>query len=307
MEDTTKTRPPLAIAQVERETGLSKDILRVWEKRYGYPQPERDGHGERAYPAAQVDKLRLVKRLLDQGLRPGKVIGACTEELEAMLTASEPPVPSCPSTAERCAGLVELLRLKRCEALRRTLQQALLKQGLQSFVTDTIAPMNRLVGNAWLRGDIDVPEEHLYTEQVQNILRSAISTHASGGTRPRVLLTTFPEESHVLGLLMAEAMLVSEGATCVSLGTRVPLGDIEHAALSGEFDVLALSFSAAYPVRQALEGLATLRAALPGGIAIWAGGQALAGRPCTIEGVTTIEHIDQTLALLQVWRARNGD
>ena len=67
-------RAPVNISSVERDTGLSKDALRVWERRYGFPQPYRDAHGERIYPSDQVDKLRLLKRLLDQGHRPSKII-----------------------------------------------------------------------------------------------------------------------------------------------------------------------------------------------------------------------------------------
>jgi MerR family transcriptional regulator, light-induced transcriptional regulator len=55
----------LSIAAVERDTGLTKDTLRVWERRYGFPQPDRDGGGERCYPLDQVEKLRVVKRLMD--------------------------------------------------------------------------------------------------------------------------------------------------------------------------------------------------------------------------------------------------
>jgi len=64
----------LSIAAVERDTGLSKDTLRVWERRYGFPMPERDGIGERAYTLAQVEKLRIIKRLLDAGHRPGRIV-----------------------------------------------------------------------------------------------------------------------------------------------------------------------------------------------------------------------------------------
>ncbi|MBV5332313.1 MerR family transcriptional regulator, partial [bacterium] len=62
-----------SIAAVERDTGLSKDVLRMWERRYGFPLPLRDPNGERSYPAEQVDRLRLIKRLMDQGHRPGKL------------------------------------------------------------------------------------------------------------------------------------------------------------------------------------------------------------------------------------------
>ena len=78
MNDTTTeaTTPAggLGIAAVERDTGLGKDTLRVWERRYGFPQPLRDACGERVYPAEQVDQLRLIKRLIDQGRRPGALL-----------------------------------------------------------------------------------------------------------------------------------------------------------------------------------------------------------------------------------------
>ena len=65
----------LSISAVERDTGLTKDTLRVWERRYDFPKPLRDHNGERAYPTDQVEKLKLIKRLMDRGHRPGKVIG----------------------------------------------------------------------------------------------------------------------------------------------------------------------------------------------------------------------------------------
>src|SRR5258707_8581705 len=49
--------PGLPISAVERETGLAKDTLRVWERRYGFPRPERDSAGDRRYPADQVRQL----------------------------------------------------------------------------------------------------------------------------------------------------------------------------------------------------------------------------------------------------------
>ena len=64
-----------SIAAVERDTGIGKDTLRVWERRYGFPQPGRDNFGERSYPLAQVEKLRIIKRLLDAGHRPGQPSG----------------------------------------------------------------------------------------------------------------------------------------------------------------------------------------------------------------------------------------
>ena len=292
-----------SIAAVERDTGLAKDTLRVWERRYGFPTPARDANGERVYPPDQVEKLRLIRRLLDHGRRPAGVVGASVDELARMLDDCVCPPGAAPATRED--GLLQLVRLHRSAELNAALRQALMKQGLQRFVADTVAPLAAAVGEAWVRGEVEVPEEHLFTEQVQNVLRSAIGAHATPGGRPRVLLTTFPEEEHVLGLLMAEAMLVPEGVACLSLGTRTPLADIRSAAVSGGFDIVGLSFSIAYPARQAIDGLLELRALLPHNIAIWAGGAAVRDKHKRLPGIRVVGGLDDTLAALRDWRAEH--
>jgi DNA-binding transcriptional MerR regulator/methylmalonyl-CoA mutase cobalamin-binding subunit len=302
MNAPTPPEAAFSIAAVERDTGLAKDTLRVWERRYGFPAPARDANGERLYPPEQVDKLRLIRRLLDHGRRPAGIVGASAEELAAILDSC-----LCPQAAATAAGredgLLQLVRLHRSVELNAALRQALMKQGLQRFVADTVAPLAAAVGEAWMRGEVEVPEEHLFTEQVQNVLRSAIGAHATPGGRPRVLLTTFPEEDHVLGLLMAEAMLVPEGAACLSLGTRTPLADIRSAAVGGGFDIVGLSFSIAYPARQAIDGLLELRALMPDEITIWAGGAAVRDKQKRLPGIEVVGGLDETLAALQAWRA----
>lgn len=295
----------LAIAAVERDTGLSKDTLRVWERRYGFPCPVRDDNGDRLYPLDQVDKLRLIRRLLDQGNRPARVVGASLEELASLVGLSEASAQgaSRQSTRIDVAGFLQSVRLHRCIELRASLQQMLLKQGLQRFAADTLCVLNAEIGQAWMRGELDVPEEHLYTEQVQNVLRTAIGSQSSANGRPRVLLTTVPDEQHGLGLLMVEAMLVPEGATCVSLGIQTPIADIASAALAGEFDIVALSFSGAFPVRQAIDGLKDLRRLLAPGIELWAGGAAVQGRHKRLEDVRIIDSLDDAVAALVAWRA----
>lgn len=292
-----------SIAAVERDTGLSKDTLRVWERRYGFPKPMRDSLGERLYSSAEVDKLRSIKRLLDQGHRPGKLIDASAEDLAKLLEAPAGSAAACGELSPELASILDLVKLHRSDELRGLLTQALMKHGLQHFVATIAAPLNQRIGEAWLRGEIEVMEEHLYTELLQNTLRAAINAYPTQGKRPRVLLTTLSGEEHSLGLLMAEAMLVPEGAQCVSLGIQTPLSDIQLAARSGDFDVVALSFSSAYPARQAVEGLAALRSQLPETIALWAGGSGVRDRQRSLPGTRVIAGIDDTLAALNEWRS----
>ncbi len=292
----------LNITAVERETGLSKDVLRMWERRYGYPKPDRDANGERQYTPADIGKLRAMKRLMDIGLRPGKIIALSHDELNAMADARTP------SRQDQLAPALEndvlsMLKAHDSTALQHTLANMMMRQGLQRFVLDTITPLNRAVGDAWMRGELQVFEEHLYTEQLQAALRTAINAFPRQPGSPRVLLTTFPSEQHGLGLLMVEAMMVPEAAQCISLGPQTPLEDIRRAALAHKVNIVALSFSAAFQVRHATDGLATLRRQLPAQVTLWAGGEMTRRIRKTIPGIVLIPDLASIINALRSWRA----
>ncbi|CAG0988444.1 HTH-type transcriptional repressor CarH [Rhodocyclaceae bacterium] len=289
------------IAAVERETGLGKDTLRVWERRYGFPRPERDQHGERAYPLDQVEKLRLIKRLMGQGWRPGRLLAKPDEEL-ASLAAPAEAAPDEVAGGSLHLTVVDLIRQHDIPALGNALRQALHRQGLQQFVLETVSALNRAIGEAWMRGEIQVFEEHLYTEQMQALLRQAIGALPPGSGRPRILLTTVPEEQHILGILMSEALLTLEGAGCVSLGTQTPLADIGLAARAQQADIVALSFSSAFPTRQVAPLLKQLRGMLAANIEVWAGGAGIE-RVAAQEGVRIMGSLDAALEGLAQWRA----
>jgi DNA-binding transcriptional MerR regulator/methylmalonyl-CoA mutase cobalamin-binding subunit len=296
-------QPRFSIGAVERDTGLSKDTLRVWEKRYGFPQPERDENGERAYGADQVEKLRIIKRLVDRGHRPSKIIGASLDALREMV---DPVAASPDPVVEALQPILALVRAHRVSELRQHLSQALISQGLASFLADTVAPMNGAVGDAWMRGQLEIFEEHLYTETLQGVLRSAIASIPQHNRPPRILMTTVPNEQHVLGLLMAEGMFALEGATTISLGTQTPIWDIVQASAAQKADVVALSFSAAFPANIAADALEELRDQLPADVSIWAGGSnpALKRRP--IDGVSPLPDLRLIPATLAEWRTARG-
>lgn len=295
--------PELTISAVERETGLSKDTLRIWERRYRFPEPVRDENGERVYSEEQVGKLRVLKRLIDRGHRPSKIVGRSVDELLALI---EPMAEAAGKAPVEHAHILELVRTHQIGDLRQALAAMLLRQGLAAFLLETIGPLNRHVGEAWMRGQLEVFEEHLYTETLQRVLRNALAALPQRATPPRVLLTTFPAELHALGLLMAEGMLALEGAACTSLGTQTPIRDIARAASSHGADVVALSFSLAYPVTQATEGLAELRAQLDPTVEIWAGGANPGLVRRTVAGVHAIPELAAVPAAIVRWRESHG-
>ena len=178
--------PSFNIAAVERDTGLSKDVLRMWERRYGFPLPERDANGERLYPATQVERLRLIKRLMDQGHRPGRLFALAEDEL--MLLAPRRPRSGDEGTQPNAqSGLEELLALIKqhdATAYQQALQYRLARQGLQTFVLNTIAPLTRLIPRAGDRSTV-----RLIYEDGKGVLRGVLAEATALGVETTLLNT----------------------------------------------------------------------------------------------------------------------
>jgi methanogenic corrinoid protein MtbC1 len=239
---------------------------------------------------------------MDVGMRPGKLMSLSLDELNALAEVRAAP------RGDQLAPMLErdvlaLLQSHDAPGLQHTIAHLVMKQGLQKFVQETLAPLNRAVGDAWMRGELQVFEEHLYTEQMQAALRTAINTFPRHPGTPRILLTTFPNEQHGVGLLMVEAMLVPEGVQCISLGTQTPLEDIRRAVVAHKAHILALSFSGAFPVRQATDGLAALRRQLPPQVSIWAGGEMTRRIRKTLPGVVLLSELGTAVSALRSWRS----
>ena len=307
MDQPIKAPIHLSIAAVERDTGLSKDTLRVWERRYGFPNPERDHFGERIYSIDQVDRLRAIRRLMDTGYRPGKIIGLSLEDLQALAESVSQPAPI--ASEDQAADLdqfMNFLKSHEIEDLRRQLSQRVLRLGLARFVTELVAPLTEKVGDTWARGQLEIYEEHLFTESMQVVLRNAISTIPQPGNRPRVLLTTFPSEPHGMGLLMVEALLALEGCRCFSLGVQTPVWDIVLASQAQDIDLVVLSFSPVMNPTLVVDGLTELRAKLPKSVEIWAGGRCPVLSRRAPDGIRVVTEFAELTKSVTDWRHRHS-
>lgn len=319
--------PPLAgwpIAAVERDIGIGKDTLRVWERRYGFPNPARDALGERLYPPDQVERLRHIRRLLDAGHRPGRIVALPLTELlrlsegtagrEGLDRGAAQPVTAAPvdgSAPEPApaavAALLAQLHAHDTQALHRALGQALLRLGLGRFVSELALPLLTEVGAAWARGQLEIYQEHLCSELLESMLRAALLSAPlpDALASPRVLLSTLPGEQHGLGLLMAEALFAVEGCQRLNLGRQTPLHDLLLAAQRQRAQVLALSFSAAQPVGTIADGLTDLRRRLDPAVELWAGVPHAALLRRGIDGVQLLGQLEAIPAAVQRWRARH--
>jgi methanogenic corrinoid protein MtbC1 len=158
------------------------------------------------------------------------------------------------------------------------------------------------VGEAWARGELDIHEEHLFSELVQAQLRRVLDELNPQAGRPRLLLTTPSGEPHGLGLLMVAALASLEGAYCLSLGPQTPMQDIRAAAEARHMDIVALSISSTFPARRVMPTLVQLRERLPETIPLWVGGEGADRSARAGPGIVILDGLQALPAALAEWR-----
>lgn len=295
-----------SIAQTSVESGIAKEVLRKWETRYGFPVPLRDGNGNRLYTDQQLGQLKLIRKLLNQGLRPAQVVPLPESELNA-LAARKPGVDDELRGTQTTTPVVEWLKSRKPALLRENLRNEMASLGLVAFVQERMPLLNTHVGQAWESGEIAVRDEHVYTEIIQGLIRESLGNRINSGGKPCVLLTTTPGEAHGLGILMLETLLAAEGAYCISIGVQTPLDEISLAALDFQADIVALSFSASFPQKSIVPALREIRERLPVHIKLWAGGSGISDIARVPRGVTFVHTFAEAIELIRKYHSAQPD
>lgn len=258
-------------SEIERETGFGKEQLRKWRQRFGFPPKESNVEGKIAYSDQTVEQLHLIRRLLEAGFRPAQVVGKTVLELEKLkLELGLNAVVYTPD--ESIVLLIEYIKLNDLKGFLSLLVKKRGKQIMLDFVQNTIAPLMIGIGEAWRRDEIDIHHEHLCSAHIERYLHAEILRLRPREGLPVILLALPPGEHHLLGLLIAEAVLAEEGATTINIGSGIPLNNLKLAAITCKADVVALSFSFAHPSKDILPTILHFRRLLPPEIQIWVGG-----------------------------------
>ena len=239
----------------------------------------------------------MIKRLLEAGLRPGQVVSkTAAENLKkiADLNLFKPDV----ARSESTNAFINLLKRSDSEAFTALLRKLRAKRTMLDFVQHTIAPLMVGIGDAWLSGEINVYHEHLCSSMIERYLIAQTLKSKPRNAFPVFLFALPPGERHQLGLLMVEAVMAEAGAYIVNLGTTIPLNCLKLAAVGYNADVVVLTFSFAYPLRDVVPTLAHLRRLLPPNMLLWAGGAGLSEVRRAPTGVRIVTDFDEAIAAL---------
>jgi DNA-binding transcriptional MerR regulator/methylmalonyl-CoA mutase cobalamin-binding subunit len=274
-------------------TGLSPELLRAWERRYGVVEPSRTPGGTRRYSAADLERLRLVKAAVDAGHRVGQVARLDLTELKRRAAIAEP----------RSAGYLDdiLASLGSLEAasLQRQLSLQLSALGPTRFAREVATPLAHEIGERWANGQMGIAQEHLGSAALRSLLGSALQPTAVSLLGPRIVFATPTGERHELGLLMAALTALGAGANPIYLGAELPVEELLDAVEATDSAVLALSLVTG-PANEAVRAIRDLRGRLASEVQLWLGGSGARQAELAqgMEHIESLEDLEQRVMLL---------
>jgi DNA-binding transcriptional MerR regulator len=277
--------PYLRIGALAQRVGVSPELLRAWEQRYGLLQPLRTEGGFRLYSSVDERRVRAMRRHLDAGVSAAQA---------ARLALAE-PLEGEAASSTGLAALGDELR----EALDRldepgahaALDRLLASLTIETVLRDVVLPYLHDLGDRWDRGEISVAQEHF----ASNVLRGRLLGLARGwgnGSGPTTVLACAPGELHDLPLMMFGVVLAARGRSVTYLGPDTPVATIRDALAALHPERVVISATAGRRLRAAKAELAELAREVPVALA---GAGASAGLAREI-GATLLEEDPVTAA-----------
>jgi MerR family transcriptional regulator, light-induced transcriptional regulator len=256
------------IRVVARMTGLSLDTLRAWERRYQVVMPSRGDRG-RLYDDGDVERLKLLARLVDEGHAIGSLAGLPPAALSRLGSDARTALPKTAVPAVDLAPLVQAMKHYDVAAVDTTLNRHAALLPVDALIFSVVLPVLREAGARWEAGTIRPAQEHLVSATIRSVLGGLLRTMARPRSDEPMVFATPAGERHELGLLAAAVLAAHAGHLVTYLGPDVPGADMVDATVSVKAArlVLCATMSNVTTVRE----LRALRRVRPE-VAIWVGG-----------------------------------
>jgi DNA-binding transcriptional MerR regulator len=239
---------PFRIQAAAELSGVPAATLRAWERRYGVPVPRRTASAYRLYNADDVELVRRMRLLVEDGVSPAEAARVVLGSAPAVSNDEHIPIDG----LELAQGRI-LAATQRWDASAIDLELLRLSMLLdaQTMFERIVAPVLVEVGARWERGELSVGQEHLVSERLEVAVRASLRA-LERPDGPLVLMACVDAEQHVLALLGAALRFAASGARVVVLGAMTPASAVADAVRSMAPRLVGLSVSVAPPNARAL-------------------------------------------------------
>jgi len=241
--------PTFNLKAVVKETGLKPDTLRVWERRYGMPNPERTAGGHRLYSQQDIDMLKWLVARQNEGLSISRAVDLWKQlEAEGESPLDEVPTPTLPAIIATGDTVNELREgwLKACLSFDEYAAELILIQAFALYppelaCTQLLLPALAEIGEGWFSGNVTVQQEHFASALVTRRLEALLGGSPTPTRTGRILVGCPPEENHVIGPLLLSLLLRRQGWDVLYLGANVPLDQMEGTISATNPQLIVLS------------------------------------------------------------------
>jgi MerR family transcriptional regulator, light-induced transcriptional regulator len=219
------------IGELSRRTGVSVELLRAWEKRYGLLKPSRTASGYRLYSETDERRVRQMQRGVAEGLAAAEAARVALAAASVVADGSGPG-----GAAAELRGALDRFD---DAAANAALDSLFATFTFETVGRDVILPLLREIGDRWRRGELSVAQEHF----ASNVLRGRLFGLARGwdhGVGPRAVLACAPEEHHELALIVFGIALRAQGWRITYLGADTPVDSLDP----GDADAVVIAATA---------------------------------------------------------------
>lgn len=232
------------IHRVAKLTGLSKDLVRAWERRYGLVKPLRSANRYREYTDEDVALLRFLKEELDRGQTIGALAVEGRDSLLQRMRASSVPTPQSITPHDHLLDeLVALLDPLQKTQFEQKLNGAIAVIPFEESVQRILLPLQRRVGELWHEGRLNVAVEHYVTKLIQQKLFSVMNQLQINEFGPRVVIACPEGEAHEIGAQAVAYLAATRGCHVYYLGPNLPNSDLRALCERIKPDLVLLSLT----------------------------------------------------------------
>ena len=242
------------IHRVAKLTTLSKDVIRVWERRFGLLKPIRGANRYRNYSDEDVALLRFLKEQLDAGGSIGELAKLGREELLERARVSAPRASFVDNTFSRLLReLLSTLNPFDRVIFEKRLNGAVAVVPFEEALHGILLPLQEQVGQLWHENHIDVALEHYVTKHIQQKIFSAMNQLPVAEFGAKVVVACPPGEEHDIAALTVAYRCRVRGCRVYYLGANVPIVSLANLCGKVEPDLTIMSFPLALSDDKATE------------------------------------------------------